>query len=293
MLALAQLTKVMQNTPNMTAHYTPSPEPTMMGGKLSAEYILGLKAELDRLRRQWAELPAIIDKRQKLYEAALLFAPEGFDPDAPVESVEAVAQGGKEVEEDEEPEDGTSAAHFSLDGGGPADFALSPVEHHSPKATWVSAVREVLMLLEKGVPHKELLALIRQTYPELPVSNGEKGFYNAVFRLTERKELVKHGGLLYAASVVQAIEARGEKLPKAPEHQVRRGSSGEIVLEVLKANPKGLTGPDLRKVVSEMPNAPKSLREHGQYIYNILATLMGTGAVVKNGAIYQLAEEDQ
>lgn len=278
--------------PSMTVHYTPSPELTMMGGKLSAEYIFGLKAELDRLRKLWTELPAIIDKRQKLYEAALMFAPEGFDPDAPVEPVEADAQGGEEVEEDEEPEDGTSAAHFSLDVGGPVDFALSPVERHSPKATWVSAVREVLMLVEKGVPHKELLALIRQTYPELPVSNGEKGFYNAVFRLTERKELVKHGGLLYAASVVRAMEARGEKLPEAPEHQVRRGSSGEIVLEVLKANPNGLTGPDLRKVVSEMPNAPKSLREHGQYIYNILATLMGTGAVVKNGALYQLAEEE-
>jgi hypothetical protein len=274
----------------MTAHDSPSTDLTMMGGKLSAEYILGLKAEVDRLRKLWAELPAIIDKRQKLYEAALLFAPEGFDPDAPVQSVEAYAQGGEEVEEDEEPEDGKSADHFSLDVGETAEFALLPVEHHSPKATWVSAVREVLTLVEKGVPHKELLALIRQTYPGLPVSNGEKGFYNAVFRLTERNELVKHGGLLYAASVVQAMEARGERLPEAAEHQVRRGSSGEIVLEVLKANPDGLTGPDLRKAVSEMPSAPKSLREHGQYIYNVLATLIGTGVVVKNGAIYKLAE---
>ncbi|NWF46750.1 hypothetical protein F3K02_16040 [Hydrogenophaga sp. D2P1] len=276
----------------MTVHYTNRPELTMIGGQLSAEYILGLKAELDRLRKQWAELPAIIDKRQKLYEAALLFAPEGFDPDASVEPIDAGAQDGEGVEEDEEPKAGTSDAGFSIEVGGPADFALSPTEHHSSKTTWISAVREVLKLVEKGIPHKELLVLIRQTHPELPVSNGEKGFYNAVFRLTERKELVKQGGLLYATSVVQTMEARGEKLPEAPEHQVRRGSSGEIVLEVLKAYPNGLTGPELRKVVSQMPNAAKSLREHGQYIYNILATLMGTGAVVKNGAIYQLAKEE-
>ncbi len=246
---------------------------------LPAGFILKLKTEVDVLKKQWAELPAIIKEKERKYEAALMFAPPGFDPEA---AVEALSVDQDPIEEKEAPEVEVAPEEFIL---------KSPVEEHSDKPTWVGALGNTLTLSGRGQSHQELLSFIRANYPALSVSNGEKGFYNAVARLADRKELVKHGGLLYSATVIKDMQARGEKLPEAPEHQIRRGSSGEIVLEVLKAHPNGIAGPDLRKLVAEVPSAPKSLREHGQYIYNILATLMGTGAVVKEGGVYKLTEK--
>lgn len=282
----------------MAVNYLPphkSNGPTVEGAAhftFPVAILLQLKSEVDELKKQWLELPALIKEKERKYEAALMFAPPDFDPDAAMELatpqlVEGAAPLPGKNEADQSPiEEVRPDAE-------PEEFTLRPpVEKHSEKATWIGSLRNTLTLSGRGMSHQELLAFVRANYPALPVSNGEKGFYNAVAKLADRKELVKRGGLLYASSVIDAMKARGEALPEVPEHQHRKGGSGEIVMQVLKEHPNGLTGPELRKAVAAIPHAPKSLREHGQYIYNILATLMGTGVVVKNGTTYQLAAEE-
>lgn len=143
--------------------------------------------------------------------------------------------------------------------------------------------------MERGIPHKELLTKIIEKHPTLEQSQGDKGFYNAVARLAKGGEITKFGGLLYSTRVVNLLREKGEKLPDMTlEVRRRAGGSAQIVIEILEKHPGGLSGPDLKKVVAEIPEAPKSVREHGQYIYNILATLMGSGVVTKKDGIYRL-----
>lgn len=146
------------------------------------------------------------------------------------------------------------------------------------------------MILEDamgGLPHKQLLQMAREKY-QFPPSNGEKGFYNAVAKLVNAGAVVKHGNLLFADKVIKEITAKGGALPVVPEMARRAGSSAELIHQVLVQHPDGLSGPDLRNIVAGLPEAPKSLREHAQYVYNILGAMMGTGEVSKVDGIYRL-----
>lgn len=242
--------------------------------ELSPEFILQLKAELEADILLYKELPERIAFKTKRYEAALLFAPPNFDPDAPIHS------------EAKEAEPAPQPAKPQV-----AEFSLTPLEQEAKKARvyWGEAIMNILESSGKGLPHKELLAMVKSSFPELPSSNGEKGFYNAIAKLDAHNRIVKHGGLLYSAKLVKEMNDRGEGLPESG-FRPRAGGSGEIVLAILRDHKDGLTGPQLKEMASAVPDAPRSLRDHGQYIYNILATLIGSGAVVKESGIYRLNE---
>lgn len=72
----------------------------------------------------------------------------------------------------------------------------------------------------------------------------------------------------------ETTKATPTKLPKG-------GGSVGIVLRVLRSHPSGLLAPDVKKIAITHPEASKSLREHGQYLYSILDTLEGRGEAVK------------
>lgn len=242
--------------------------------ELSAEFIRQLKHELEADIRLLEELPERISQKKKRYEAALMFAPADFDPDEVTVPV---------VEED------------AVDPNEAPVFALTAVDNteESDTPSWTKAIQSVLDKSDVGLAHKELLAKVRVEYPAMPTSTGEKGFYNGVSKLAERKSLLKHGGHLYSSKLVDAILARGETLPEAPAVQTRSGSSGEIILKILGAHATGLSAPDLKAQLSNVVDAPASLKKHSQYIYNVLATLIGSGQVVKVGSVYQLPEKNK
>jgi len=240
--------------------------------QLSADFILQLKTELEADIRLYESLPARIAERKRRYEAALLFAPEGFDPSAPLMTKSTPPPENKISNESSE---------FTLTSSEQRIGASPP--------SWIVAVKNVLDECNGGLTHKELFERIKIAFPGIPTSNGDKGFYNAIAKLAKRTQLVKHGGFLYSAKTFAELKDRGEPLPEL-QGRVRSGSSGEIVLSLLQAHKNGLTGPELKKLAASTPDAPRSLKDHGQYIYNILATLIGTGAVVKDNGIYKLNE---
>ncbi|WP_038487365.1 hypothetical protein [Janthinobacterium agaricidamnosum] len=255
--------------------------------ELSAEFILQLKHELEADVQLLKELPERISQRKKRYEAALMFAPLGFDPDAALNVVPKVQ---KEVEVATVPvRVNESTADVS------SEFTLTAVDgsHSENVPSWTKAIQHVLENSSTGLAHKELLTTIRNEFPAMPTSVGEKGFYNGIGKLSEKRVLVKHGGLLYAKKTVDSIIARGESLPEGPSTQTRSGSSGEIILSILKGHAGGLAAAELKVLISEVPNAPASLKKHSQFIYNVLATLIGSGQVVKMGNLYRLAEKDK
>lgn len=241
---------------------------------MTADDILRLKADYEADVRLYEDLPARIKLKKRRFEAAMLFAPDGFDPNAPADQTQAPVPppvATTPPSPQPAPAVPVEANEFEL--------AREPAE----RLTWVGELARVLNESSRGLSHKEALAMLKATPLGDSASTGDKGFYNAVFRLEGRGQLIKSGGLLYSKKLVDEMKARGEYLPDVTTETRRRaGGAATMILSVLKSNPEGLDGNELRKQVAAMPGVPSSMSKHSHYIYNILATLIGQGAVVKD-----------
>lgn len=254
--------------------------------------ILRFKEDYESDMRLLEELPARIKLKKRKYEAALMFAPPGFDPDARPEKSQtpevtaSVAEPPSIVSPTVEPEEQATDEQ-------PSFFLAEPVEG-TGRLTWSSGLMEVLDGATSGVGHQDALAKLKKTPLGERVSKGEKGFYNAVANLEKRGKLVKSGGLLYSAKLVEKMKARGELLPNmSSEIRRRAGGAATVALEILKNHPEGLDANALRDELSKQEGMPASVSKHGHYIYNVLATLMGQGAVAKDAAgIYRFSEDN-
>jgi hypothetical protein len=237
----------------------PQPSAPQTTALLTVESVRALKADYEADMRLLQELPARVEFKKRRLEAAMLFLPPGIDLDQ------------QEPAADKPPD-------------------VGQVEPYKP--SWTGEMARILSEQDGGLAHKDLLQAIRETEFGKHAHPGDKGFYNAVGRLAEKGLLVKAGGLLYHRDVANRILARGESLPDLTiELNRRAGSAGSLVVEVLSAHPKGLTAPELKKLVAAREDAPKSLQEHGQYIYNVLSTLIGNGSVVRKNGIYRLTKK--
>jgi hypothetical protein len=153
------------------------------------------------------------------------------------------------------------------------------------RKTWASELTKILGKMTDGMSHQELLATAAKA--GLPRSTGDKGFYNAVWRLMKAGQIVKSGGLLYSEQLATELQRRGQPLPI---RVAGRGGAGSIVLGILNEHPQGLSGPEIKELAGKHPDSPRSMREHDQYIYNVLGSLREAGAVLRleNGK-YRLA----
>lgn len=248
---------------------------------LTADEILRLKADYEADVRLYEELPARIKLKKRRFEAAMLFAPDGFDPN------ESASPAAVTPPLPESPPPPPAVQPETKD----FELTQEPVE----RLTWIGELARVLNSSDRGLSHKEVLAILKATPLGDSVSVGEKGFYNAVSRLEARGQLIKSGGLLYAKKLVEEMEARGEHLPDVTmETRRRAGGTATMIIEVLKLHPSGLDGNELRKQVAAMPGVPSSLSKHTHYIYNVLAPLIGQGVVAKgNDGLYRLGNASE
>jgi hypothetical protein len=248
-------------------------EPTTF---LPVEFILSLKEALEEKQRLYEKLPAEIEVLAKRYAAAMVFAPPDFDPSKPApKAAPAPATPPNKIVTLSPPKVAVKRR-----------VAKPKVKPIKPMG-WRKALQTILEDAADGMIHQSLLKLAREKHT-FPPSSGEKGFYNAIAKLINAGSVVKHGNILFAASVYKKKKA-ADDLPSVPETQRRTGSSAELIRTILTGKPDGLTGPELRKILAAMPDAPKSLREHGQYVYNILGTMMGVGEVIKENSLYRLS----
>lgn len=142
-----------------------------------------------------------------------------------------------------------------------------------------------------GISHSELKSAVQDSEYASRLEDQAKAYHRAVSKLIARKEIVRHGARFYAHAVYQVLKKNGDLPPIEEGLSLRENGAAKITLEVLQGHPDGLTGRDLKVLVGADPAAPKSVSEHGQYIYNVLATLIGSGRVVKNGNLYQALEK--
>ena len=263
------MTVVMTNTPNVPDQ-TPSIGASAL---LTVDDIVRLKIDYDADVRLYEELPARIKFKKRRFEAALLFAPPGFNPDAPMPALVTAPN----PPESSPVENAAPVFELASEPMTKEDSAGS-----GGKLTWIKAVSHVLETSERGLPHQEVLSKVKETKLGEHSSAGDKGFYNAIARLEKRGELIKNGGLLYSKTLVEQMRAQGQSLPDmTTEARRRAGGSATVVLEVLRDHPEGMDANQLRDEVGKKPGVPASIAKHGHYIYNILGTLIGQGAVTK------------
>ena len=143
-----------------------------------------------------------------------------------------------------------------------------------------------------GISHTELKAAVSISEYAVRLEDQAKAYHRTISKLIERNDIVRHGSKFYAPSVYEVLKKNGN-LPEIEEGiSLRENGAANITLGVLQGHPDGLSGPDLKVLVGADPAAPKSVTAHGQYIYNVLATLIGSGRVVKNGLLYQVVEKE-
>jgi hypothetical protein len=240
---------------------------------LPASFIISLKEKHEQLLALQQELPARIAESAKRLEAAMMFAPPDLAPNAE-ETPPTVST------EPAKPPIVKAASQSSGARGGRRDIS------------WGSEIERVLVEESRGMSHASVLARLQESPISKNPSKGNKGFYNAIVRLSANGQVIKHGGLLYAASVEQKLRESGALLPDTSGglHKQRGGTGALILKALLDAKPEGLTGPEVKQAVANMPGAPQSLMDHGQYIYNLLASVIGAGAVERSDNLYRLTE---
>ena len=163
----------------------------------------------------------------------------------------------------------------------------TPFRANGKHLTWPIGIERVLSQQTEGISYKDLLAQLTKTELGQNVSEGAKGFYNAIARMSEAGAVVKAGGLLYSAALAKKINASGEPLPV---RIVDRGGSTSIVLSILKEHPEGLTAPEIKEIVSKHPDSPASILKHKHYVYNVLSVLAERRQITREDGKYRLAK---
>lgn len=268
---------------------TPIKQPT--GTKMSAMNddaplltvadIRALNAEIQADSRLLAELPKRIAAKKARLAAALLFAPEGL-------SLSADAEKKSRIDTRINPETAVVTGGERM----PKRRIVRIIKARNGRLTWTAAVMGALNHSDGGLSHRELKAKIAKTELASRFKTSDKGFYGAIGKLADSGKLVKFGGLLYARKVAEKLQKNGKSLPDKTAESRRRGA-GAFVVEVLREFPTGLSTAQIKQLVSAKPEAPKSIKEHGQYIYSILAPLIKSGEVQKLDGIYRLAEKGE
>lgn len=215
------------------------------------------------LMRQAQEHEQRSDRVWKKIDAARLFAPDSMNFDA------LITEAAKAV--------------LEIDSG--------TIQTRDGQPTWTATIERILNEADRGLTHPQLMVEIRKT----PLAEkSTKSFYGAIAKLADRKLLIKHGGLLYTAKVAENLISKGEFAPDDAVHQTANGNSASAhVLKALDAHRKGLTGPELRSMISKEDDAPASIRAHGQYLYNVLSKLKRSGKIKKVEKRYVLVVEDK
>ncbi|HSW14194.1 MAG TPA: hypothetical protein VLI06_15210 [Solimonas sp.] len=238
----------------MSVTFSKKPSTAASAPLLTLDDVRKLQADYDADMRLLQELPERIAKTKIKLDAARLFLPEGVDLAKPAASLFPLI--AREFEEEE----GT---------------------------TWIGAISNILNSEQRGFTHHEIKDALKLTPLAERLSRSDKGFYGAIARLCEREELFKSGNLIFSKATKDAYERAGTDLPSGSP-KTRAGSAAELVLFALSEYKDGLDGPQLKSLVAEMPEAPGSIRHHGQYIYNVLGSLISSGRVEKYAGKYKL-----
>ena len=152
-------------------------------------------------------------------------------------------------------------------------------------------VTELVNKSRDGISHSQLKSAVQNSAYAHRLEDQAKAYHRTIGKLIARNEIIRHGPKFYSPSVFEVLKKTGDLPEIESGPSMRENGAANIALEVLRKYPDGLSGPDLKRLVGADPAAPKSVTGHGQYIYNVLATLVGSGRVEKAGPLYRIVQK--
>jgi hypothetical protein len=248
---------------------------------LSTADVIAMRDEIEELRRELQATTARLAEKERKFEAALLFLPEGTNVAAlKIRQVKA-APSRKRMEQPKLPEV-TNA---------PSPKARGPAINNP--LTWKGAVMKVLNTAGKGLTHAAIIEALGQSEIADTVEANRKGYYNAITRLEERDRLiVRRGSLIYSRQVIEDLMARGAPIPEQDPTQPSkpRGTptTRDHVKAILIENPDGLEGPVLIELLKKRECVTKSVFDHDQFVYTLLGKMIESNEIVKVDRAYRL-----
>lgn len=172
----------------------------------------------------------------------------------------------------------------------PAEKGSSGIESVRDQGLRFSAfISEAISKFPKGIGHRELKQAVAESEFSVRLDDQAKAYHRTVSKLIARKEIIRYGEKFYDPEAYKILE-KARKLPEIEDGvRLRENSAAGITMQILESSARGLTGPEIKSAVALHPNAPKSVRTHGHYIYNVLSNLIGSGKIEKAGSIYRIA----
>lgn len=176
------------------------------------------------------------------------------------------------------------------------DLELTPEPYeprrrrHMGKAregTWGASIRKWLYDSPTGLSPAQMRALIRED-EELRerFAASDKGFYNALSRLKNAKEVRVRNGYYYSPKAFSELppedpaSQRFEGVPATTRHS----PMGEAILDIVTASP-GITGSEIIRRLRTDPEFAAALSPHDSGAYNILARLARRGQVIREATV--------
>ncbi|MGQ3039853.1 MAG: hypothetical protein ACT6TH_07140 [Brevundimonas sp.] len=160
-----------------------------------------------------------------------------------------------------------------------------PVEVRSD-AKWVDLVRQWVGAAFDGLSYAELRALIDK-HPAIAdrFALSDKGYYNALSRLVNRGELVRHNGRLFSAEAFERYRrkvATGVIADLPAPMPSAHSPMGEAVMDIVWASREsGIVGKDVIATLRTDPEFNASLTPHTSGAYNVIARLTKRAQLIR------------
>ncbi len=168
------------------------------------------------------------------------------------------------------------------------DPKIGRVRRH--KKSWTKTVLEIAEFLGRATTPTELKKEVAKTHLGDRLAQTEAAFYGSIAKLTQKKELVRHRGWLFASSVYDKhkrdVES-GEKSEVRQLPQRGRSKNKDVILAHLKTILASTT-PELIKVLKANEATKDAVIKNSNPVYTLLKRMVENQEVYKNNGRYSL-----
>lgn len=153
-------------------------------------------------------------------------------------------------------------------------------------AKWVDLVRQWVGASYDGLSYADLRGMIGK-HPKISerFAISDKGYYNALSRLVNRQELIRHNGRLFTAEAFERYRRKvaGGLIVDLPAPMPSSHSPmGEAVMDIVWANREhGIVGKDIIAVLRNDAEFNATLTPHTSGAYNVIARLTKRGQLIR------------
>jgi hypothetical protein len=253
-------------------------------------------SQIKRWEREYASLgkqaQKIEDRRaaiKTMIDAAKVLMPRGTDAPAAAVRRRRSAAAKKRTDKTETARARNAAATSASASPPPT----APKRGRPETSEWKPIIREITLTSDRPVPYSEARQEIMKTPLGEKLQQSEKGFYSAIAKLHEAKEIVAYHGHLFSPGVFRKFKIdldSGLVSDLKIQNKAHHSPMGEATKDIMRARPRGLLSGNIIWELRKNPEFARVIDKNKTHPYNVLATLIRKGDLVRRGKRYYSAE---